>query len=50
MLYSVTYNVQPHLIAVIPAACCGILGGVLGSLFTILNVKVGLELCFVIFS
>ena len=40
VLYEVTYAVKPHVFALIPAILCGICGGLFGSMFTVLNIKV----------
>lgn len=40
ILYKVTYDVSLHVLALVPAVVCGIFGGVLGTAFTIFNMKV----------
>jgi chloride channel 7 len=40
ILYKVTYDVSLHVLALVPAVLCGVFGGVLGTAFTIFNMKV----------
>lgn len=36
----VTYDVSMHILAIIPTVLCGVLGGVFGTMFTVLNLKI----------
>eukprot|EP00035_Acanthoeca_spectabilis_P023009 m.447121 g.447121 ORF g.447121 m.447121 type:complete len:875 (+) comp19472_c0_seq1:188-2812(+) len=40
ILYKVTYDVSMHLLALIPTIVCGLIGGFLGTVFTVMNLKV----------
>lgn len=40
ILYKVTYDVSMHLLALIPTILCGLIGGFLGTVFTVMNLKV----------
>jgi len=40
ILYKVTYDVSMHILALMPTILCGVIGGFLGTVFTVMNLKI----------